>query len=276
MIDFKNKVFNLDVMKVLKDIPDNSVDMIYGDPDYNVGINYAWKNYTTKWDKYIEWYIELNKECMRILKPSWNLFMINYPKQNAYLRVKFLDDNSYFVGDYSWVYNTNVWHSNNRFTTAHRSILHATKTKNNNFYKNQVAQAYKNPQDKRIKKRVIEWNIGRMPYSWFYFDLVKNVSKDKTFHSCQIPIALVNMLIKSCTKELDNVFVLFWWSWSEILRCKELKRNYISCEIHPEYHKMITHRLENNWDIKNEHKLKFRKLFEDKFVNNTWDKVVFS
>ena len=37
--------------------------MIYGDPDYNVGIDYA-KNYTTKFSKFMEWYIDLTKECM--------------------------------------------------------------------------------------------------------------------------------------------------------------------------------------------------------------------
>jgi len=124
--NFINKVFNKDVIEVLRSLPDESVDVVYGDPDYNVGIKYAGKNYTTKWDDYINWYIELTKESLRILKKDGNLFMINYPKQNAYLRVKFLDDNAYDVFDYVWIYNTNVGHSPKKFTTAHRSILHAT------------------------------------------------------------------------------------------------------------------------------------------------------
>ena len=85
---YVNKVFNKDVMEVLKELPDNSVDMIYSDPDYNVGINYAGKNYTKKWYEYIDWYIELIKESMRVLKPEGNLFTINYPKQNAYFMGK--------------------------------------------------------------------------------------------------------------------------------------------------------------------------------------------
>ena len=133
--EFNNKVFNEDVLAVLRRLPENSLDMIYGDPDYNVGINYAGKHYTQKWNDYIEWYICLTKECMRVLKPSGNLFMMNYPKQNAYLRVKYLDDNAFDVQDYVWVYNTNVGHTPHRFTTAHRSILHATKSKENKFFK---------------------------------------------------------------------------------------------------------------------------------------------
>ena len=201
-------IYNEDVMQVLKNTPSESIDMVYGDPDYNVGINYAGKKYTEKWNDYIEWYIELTKECMRVLKPNGNLFMMNYPKQNAYLRVKYLDENAYAVNDYVWVYNTNVGHSHNKFTTAHRSILHATKSKNNVFYKDQVAEPYKNPTDKRILGRIAEGSTGRMPYSWMYYDLVKNVSKDKTIHACQIPLALVEKLIKATTKENDKVFRL--------------------------------------------------------------------
>lgn len=254
---FRNKVFNQDVLELLKQLPDNCLDLIYGDPDYNVGINYAGKNYTQKWNDYIDWYIELTKQSMRVLKPTGSLFMMNYPKQNAYLRVNYLDENSYDVQDYVWVYNTNVGHSPRRFTTAHRSILHATKSKENNFYKENVAVPYQNPTDKRIKQRMAEGHLGRMPYSWFYFDLVKNVSKDKTFHSCQIPLGLVEMLIKSCTQENDDVFILFGGSGSEIILCKELERNFISCELHPEYYEMIQDRLANNGKISEEHRLEF-------------------
>ena len=258
MNEFINKVFNEDVLLTLKRIPDNSVDMIYGDPDYNVGINYNGEKYTKKWDEYIDWYIELTSECMRVLKCEGNLFMMNYPKQNAYLRVKYLDSNAYDVFDYVWVYNTNVGHSHKKFTTAHRSILHATKSKNNNFYKEQVAVPYQNPTDKRILQRMTEGSNGRMPYSWWYYDLVKNVSKDKTFHSCQIPLGLVEMLIKVSTKKNDLVKILFGGSGSELVLCKDLGRNFISSELHKSYFDMIINRLSNNGIIKEDYKLKFK------------------
>jgi len=94
-----------------------------------------------------------------------------------------------------------------------------------------------------------------MPYSWWYFDLVKNVSKDKTFHSCQIPLALVEMLIKSSTKEDDVVQILFGGSGSELVLCKQLKRNFVSSEIHKPYYDMIMDRLNNGGVIKDDYKL---------------------
>ena len=252
-----NNVYNIDVMEILKGLPDKSIDMVYGDPDYNVGIKYNDRSYTKNFSEYIEWYIELAKESLRVLKDDGNLFLINYPKQNAYLRVQYLDKVCYEVLDYTWIYNTNVGHSSKRFTTAHRSILHCRKTKDNKFYKKKVAVPYQNPTDKRILENIANGSNGRMPYNWFYFDLVKNVSKDKTFHPCQIPKGLVEMLIKASTKENDKVFVLFGGSGNEILLCKGLKRQFISAEIDKNYYNMILDRLKNGGAINNEYKLRF-------------------
>jgi len=65
------------------------------------------------------------------------------------------------------------------------------------------------------------------------------------------------MLIKSCTQQGDDVFILFGGSGSELFTCKDLKRNYTSCELHPDYYKMIMDRLENNGKIKDEFRLDF-------------------
>lgn len=258
MEKYLNKIFLKDIMKLLKELPDKSVDMVYGDPDYNVGIKYGDKSYTKTFDEYIEWYIELARESMRVLKDTGNMFLINYPKQNAYLRVKYLDKVCYQVSDYAWVYNTNVGHTPKRFTTAHRSILHCRKTKNNKFYKNNVAVPYKNPTDRRILQNIANGSKGRMPYDWFYFDLVKNVSREKTFHACQIPQKLSEMLIKSCTMPDDIVLVLFGGSGSEIEICKVLNRQYISAEIDEKYYKMILDRL-NKGRIEEKYKLRAKK-----------------
>ena len=143
MKKFINKVFHDDILNVLKKLPDNSIDMIYGDPDYNVNINYAGKNYTTKFEEYIGWYIALTKECVRVLKDNGNIMMMNYSQPNAHLRVKYLDEPNSgveMVEEYVWLYNYNFGIKTNRFTRAHRSILHVTKSKENKFYRDNVAE----------------------------------------------------------------------------------------------------------------------------------------
>lgn len=255
---YVNKVFNDDIVDLLNKLPDKSVDMIFGDPDYNVGIKYCNKSYTKNFNEYIKWYIKLSKESMRVLKDDGNLFMMNYPKQNAHLRVKYLDEVYPLISEYVWIYNTNVGHSSKRFTTAHRTILHVRKTNNNKFYKNNVALPYKNPIDKRILNNIKNGSKGRMPYSWFYYNLVKNVSKEKTYHACQIPQRLTEMLIKSCTQQNDIVLILFGGSGSELEICKLLKRRYISAELSKQYFNMIISRLKNGF-IEEKYKLQLGK-----------------
>jgi site-specific DNA-methyltransferase (adenine-specific) len=252
--NYLNKVYHGDIMHVLKNLPDNSLDMIFGDPDYNVGIKYNENNYTKKFDDYISWYIELAKESMRVLKPDGNLYMLNYPKQNAHLRVKYLDLHFPNINEYVWVYNTNVGHTPKRFTTAHRSILHVRKSADNKFFKDAVALPYKNPTDKRVRANIANGSKGRMPYSWFDFNLVKNVSKEKTSHACQIPQKLTEMLVKASTKPGDVVLVLFGGSGAEIDVCKNLDRQFISAEIDKKYCDIINDRLKKGY-IDPKHKL---------------------
>jgi DNA modification methylase len=254
---YLNRVFLQDILDLLKELPAESVDMVYGDPDYNVGVKYGDRAYKKSFNDYLQWYINLAKESLRVLKNTGNMFLINYPKQNAYLRVNYLDGACYEVSDYAWVYNTNVGHTPRRFTTAHRSILHCRKTAKNKFYKDNVAVPYLNPMDKRIRSNIANGSRGRMPYDWLYFNLVKNVSREKTFHSCQIPQALSELLIKSCTLPNDVVLVLFGGSGSEIEVCKVNNRQYISAEIDSKYHKMILDRL-NNGHIQDKYKLGLR------------------
>ena len=259
--EYLNKVFPKDIMEVLRDLPDKCVDMVYGDPDYNVGIKYGDKSYTKTFEEYIEWYIELARESLRVLKDDGNMFLINYPRQNAYSRVKYLDQACYEVLDYAWIYNTNVGHSPKRFTTAHRSILHCRKTKENKFYKENVAVPYQNPGDRRILENISNGSPGRMPYDWLYFDLVKNVSREKTFHACQIPQKLSEMLIKSCTMPNDVVLILFGGSGSEIEVCKIINRQFISAEVDEKYYKMILDRLEKG-KIEEKYRLKIEREYE--------------
>lgn len=253
-----NKVYLGPIEEVLPQLPDGSVDVIYADPDYNVGIKYRGKSYTKKFNEYIDWCVRWAKECNRVLKSDGNMFIINYPKQNAYLRVQYLDTvfaTPNGVREYVWVYKANVGQGPHHFTTAHRSVLHCIKSDKNKFYKEAVAVPYQNPEDKRIKKLINRGSPGRMPYSWFEFNLVKNVGIAKTFHSCQIPEPLSEMLLKATAKKGDTVLVLFGGSGSELVVCQKMGLNFVSAETDPEYVNMIEERLKHNGEVSERYRL---------------------
>lgn len=237
MLEF-NKVLNMDAMDMLRSIDSNSVDLFLADPDYNVGIKYNNKSYTTTFDKYISWYISLASEAHRVLKDTGNAVFINYDKNNSYLRVQYLDHSFYEVVNYVWAYPTNTGFSPNKLTTAHRSMLHARKSNESVLYKDHIAEDYRNNNDKRIKKLIKEGSSGRMPYSWRIVNQVKNVSKKKDgidHHPCVIPDDITALFVNGMTAPGDVVVVPFAGSGSELKVIKKLGRNFISSEIDNDY-----------------------------------------
>ena len=253
-----DKVYPGRIEDVLPKLPSESVDVIFADPDYNVGIKYQGKTYTRKFDDYIAWCVSWAKECRRVLKSDGNFFIINYPKQNAYLRTRYLDgafSPPNGVRDYVWVYKANVGQGARHFTTAHRSILHCVKSESNKFYKDAVAMPYQNPTDRRIRKLIASGSPGRMPYSWFEFNLVKNVGFTKTFHACQIPEPLTEMLLKATTRKGDVALVLFGGSGSELAVCQRLGLHFISAETEPAYVKIIEERLKRKGEVPSEFRM---------------------
>ena len=220
---YHNRVLNKDVTALLAQLPDNCVNIILGDPDYGVGINYGGYHYTTRQLEYDRWYRELAIAAYRTLKPSGNMFLINYPSRNQRLWVS-LDAVAHSVTEYCWIYNTNVGHAKRRLTTAHRSILHVTKSARNHFHPGLEAE-------ERL--------------SWTYHNLVKNVSRQKTQHPCQIPEALTSKLIAAATHPGDTALILFGGSGSEVLAAKQRGLIWVTCELNPEYCDLIRKRVRN-------------------------------
>lgn len=265
-----NRLHRGSIFDILPLIPDNSVDCIFADPDYNVGVRYQGTSYTRSFKEYIDECVRWSRECHRVLKEDGNFFIVNYGKNSAYLRTEYLDSAFSNVYEYVWVYRTNIGFGKRHFTTAHRIILHCTKSHSNRFYKDRVAQPYQNPTDRRIRKLLSEGSPGRMPYSWiemqpdehgysgmdwFEFNLVKNVGRTKTFHSCQIPERLSEMLFTATCSKGDTVLVLFGGAGSELAVCQRLGLNWISAEKIPEYCDLIESRLGNNGNVPQQYRL---------------------
>jgi DNA modification methylase len=236
-------VYEGDVFDLLRMLPDRSVDMVFSDSDYNMGVRYNGRRHRKSWDDYIDWYIRLARESLRVLKDDGNAFFLNMPKQNAYLRVRYLDDACYDVHEYAWCYSPAVGFSPYRFTTAHRTILHARKQKRTRWYKHAVALPYKNPHDKRIQRTLAKGSPGRMPYDWFHIEYVKAGSREKTIHPCQVPRRLFELLLRASTQEGDLVLVLFGCAGSEVAVCHELNRRWLTAEIDPVYADLIRKRI---------------------------------
>jgi site-specific DNA-methyltransferase (adenine-specific) len=231
----EHKLLVGDCLKLMEDMPSESVDLVVTDPPFNIGKKYGGVyNDRRNASEYLEWCKKWLTECIRVLKPTGSLYLFNYPENNAYL-LPFLQEKMIFKRWMTWHYPTNTGHSKTNFTRTQHSILFCTKTNKAVFNRDAIAEPYKNPTDKRIIERLENGSKGRAPYDVFHFNLVKNVSKDKTEHPCQIPVGLIRIFIKASSNEGDLVLDPFGGSFSTSVAAKELNRNSISIDINPRY-----------------------------------------
>lgn len=154
--------------------------------------------------------------------------VIHYPEQLHKLSIKLGYAPNKIV---SWVYNSNT-------RKQHRDIA---------FYNikpdfSKVRQPYKNLKDKRILKRIENGAIGANLYDWWNINQVKNVSKEKTKHPCQMPLEVMKNIIGILPNDLLIVDP-FMGSGTTGLACKELGRDFIGIEIDEQYYEIAKKRL---------------------------------
>jgi len=110
-----------DCLKLMKDIPSGSVDLVLTDPPYNVGCvtSKNGKKIVNAWDRidgYIDWCISWLLECQRVLKPSGVLYFFhNDMKQISELLCEIRERTSlafisFCIWDKGNAYRARTWH----------------------------------------------------------------------------------------------------------------------------------------------------------------------
>lgn len=230
-----------DAIEQLRATPSDSIDLIVTDPPYNVGYKYSSYKDNLSLHEYTSWQQEVVDECYRVLKPGGSLFYLNYPEFNSLMWCYLLSDfkaNDLTPQDLiAWVYNTHT--SGNPLRKSFRTWIWASKgePKLNNFY-----GEYKNPTDKRVAKLI---EGGRKPkeYDWWHFEQVKNVSREKTAHPCQIPEVMIRKIIEATTEEGDTVLDPFVGSGTTVVVAESIKRIGIGFDIDGQYAAIAEQRL---------------------------------
>lgn len=192
------------------------------DPPYNQG--YAYNGYKDKISE--EEYINL------LSKIPIPCVIIHYPEETINLLPKAIKAKCEQV--VCWVYNSN---------TGKQSRLISWWGCKPDFKK--ITQPYKNLNDKRIKKRIIEGKEGAKLYDWWEINQVKNVSKEKTNHPCQIPEQIISRIIKTTAKENDIIIDVFGGSGTTAKVSNDMGFNSIIYEIDKEYCEIIKKRINN-------------------------------
>lgn len=205
------KKLNLDLSKVI----------FVSDPPFNIGYHYNSYSDKMKEADYYRYLAELFKGSKHVL--------IHY-SENLYKYA--IEIGEAPVKTVSWVYNSNT-------AKQHREI--AFFDVKPDFRK--VGQDYKNPKDKRIKKRIAEGKKARL-YDWWEVNQVKNVSAEKTEHPCQMPYEVMRRIV-GILPEGYTIVDPFLGSGTTALACIEFGRDFIGIEVDEKYINIANERIAN-------------------------------
>ena len=262
-IRYKPVLLQGDILEELQKIPDNYIDLAFADPPYGIGIDYglSFKDYKNDFEGYIAWNKKWIELLFQKLKKGGSFYYMNYPRQCAYIQVKILDNLMNYRKTIRWCYESNVGMSNKNFTTASRDILFYTKGEKYTFNGDKVTIPYRNPDDKRIRELIKKGKTGKTPYDYWFFNLTKNVSKEKITNIVgqidntppnQLPEELIKRIIKVSSNRGDVVLSPFAGSGTDLVVSSNLEicRKSIGIEINPYFCKFIKKRLDETFDKK--------------------------
>jgi site-specific DNA-methyltransferase (adenine-specific) len=240
-----NKIICGDVIEVMKKIPDNSIDMTFADPPFNLNKKYG--NYKDKKAdaEYIKWCEDWLTEMVRITKPTGSIFVHNIPKWLIYY-ANHLNKIAFFK---HWI----AWDSmsiplGKTLLPAHYGILFYAKSPKE-FTFHELRSPHKKCRkcgemikDYGGKKNQINPHGTLLSDVWADIHRIRHSAR-RDEHPCQLPEPLLERLILMSTNEGDVVLDPFIGAGTTALAAKRLGRNYIGIDIDPKYKEIVAKKI---------------------------------
>ena len=247
MKEFINKVIQGDAIEIMRQIPDNLIDMTFADPPFNLGKKYNSYHDKKGVDEYIEWCNLWLKEMVRITKPTGSIFVHNIPRWLTYFAA-YLNEIAHFRHWIAW--NAMGAPLGKTLLPNHYGILWYTKQpKGFKFYD------IRGRHPRCRKCGIILQDYGGKksqmhPYGPLISDVWTDIhrirhKKRRDEHPCQLPIPLLERLILMTTDEGDIVLDPFIGTGTTAVAAKRLKRRYIGIDIDPKYVEITKKNLES-------------------------------
>ena len=231
-----NSIIKGDCVSAMRALPDNSIDLVFADPPYNLQLggdltrpdNSRVNGVDDEWDKfdsfaaYDEFTREWLGEARRILKPNGAIWVIG-SYHNIFRVGAAVQDTGF------WILNDVVWRKSNpmpnfrgtRLTNAHETLIWAAKDQKSKYTFNYRALKTAND-DLQMRS---DWEFPICNGS----ERIKDENGDKT-HPTQKPESLLYRILIASTKPGDVVLDPFFGSGTTGAAAKYLGRQYIGVE----------------------------------------------
>lgn len=244
--DLINKIIQGDCLDIMKNISDNSVDVTFADPPFNLKKKYNNYKDTQAVKEYLYWCKKWLFEMVRITKLTGSIFVHNIPKWLIYFG-SYLNEVAVFR---HWI----AWDAmgvplGKTLLPNHYGILYYVKSeKNYKFYN--IRMLHKRC---RVCKYILKDYGGKKDQMHQFGPVISDVwtdihrirhKKRRDEHPCQLPVHLLERLLLMSTDEEDVVFDPFVGTGTTAIAAKRLGRRFIGVDIDPKYVEMTKEKVE--------------------------------
>jgi len=257
-----------DCKEILKELPTNSVDLIFTSPPYADQRKSTYGGIHP--DKYVKWFLPISEQLLRVLKPS-GTFVLNIKEKvvdgerSTYVMELILE-----MRRQGWFWTEEfIWHKKNsypgkwpnRFRDSWERLLQFNKDKKFNMYQEEVMVPTGDWAKTRLKnlsetdkirdnskvgsgfgKNISNWLERDKAYPTNVLHLATECNNKN--HSAAFPESLPEWFIRLFTQPGDVVLDPFMGSGTTNNVAQRMSRNSIGIEISEEYYSMVKDQLE--------------------------------
>ena len=262
-MEIRTKIHLGDCKEILKDIEDNSIDLIFTSPPY---ADQRKKTYGgVHPNEYVDWFTPVSEQLYRVLKPTGTFVLNIKEKVINGERSTYVIELILRMRKQGWRWTEEfIWHKKNsypgkwpnRFRDAWERLLQFNKEKKFNMYQEEVMVPIGEWAKTRLQnlsetdkirdnskvgsgfgKNISNWLTRDKAYPTNVLHLATECNNKK--HSAAFPEALPEWFIKLFTKPGDVILDPFMGSGTTNIVSKKMRRHSIGIDIVPEYCEMV-------------------------------------
>lgn len=235
-----HKIIQGDALEELKKIKDESIDLIFADPPYNIGKNF--NGYKDKWSSkelYLDWCYSWLDLCIQKLKPNGSFYVMTSTQFMPYFDI-FLSEKLSILSRIIWNYDSSGVQAKKHYGSMYEPILFCVKDPNNYTFnsENILVEAKTGSKRKLIdyrKNPPQPYNTKKIPGNVWNFSRVRYRMEEYENHPTQKPVALIERIIRASSNSGDTVLDPFSGTFTTSYTAKKLNRHSIGIELHEDY-----------------------------------------